>query len=434
MNNKLSRRQFLGSSCALGAGFALPQIVPACVFGKGAEVAPSDTITMGFIGVGGMGVDNMRQFLGLENCRVLAVCDTYVDRQQRAKDIVDSKYGNKDCAVYGDWREVIARDDIDAVMIASQDHWHALMAVAAAEAGKDIYCEKPLGVAVEESKAIRDAARKHKRVFQTGTWQRSVERFQQACRPVRNGYIGDIHTVEVSVEGPDYQPKYKGPYDEQPVPEGFDWEMWRGPAAPEPYNFGRVEWPDWYLIFDYCNGFITNWGVHHLDIANWGCPRIGSESFELECDEVLRSEGFTDNSLSWRAEFRYADGFKMIFTDDGKLKRGCKFIGDEGWVHVTRPSISASSRSLLKVKLKDEDDKLTESTHHGRNFLECIATREDPVSHVDSAHTASILGMLADVAGRTKETLNWDSVAEKFVDNDGANAQLKRAMHNGWSL
>lgn len=434
MQKKMSRRQFLGTTCAVGAGIALPQIVPATALGKGGGVSPSNTLTLGCIGVGGMGLDNMHKLMGLENCRVLAVCDTYADRQQRAKDIVDDKYGNNDCAVYGDWREVIARDDIDAVMIAAQDHWHAPMAVAAAEAGKDMYCEKPLGVAVNESKAIRDAVRKHKRVFQTGTWQRSLENFQHACTLVRNGYIGRVHTVEVSVEGPRYQPKFKGPFAEQPVPEGFDWEMWRVPASPEPYNRGRVEWPDWYLIFDYCNGFITNWGVHHLDIANWGCPRIGTEPFELVCDEVIRSEGFTDNSLSWRAEFRYDDDFKMIFTDEDQMKLGCKFIGEEGWVHVDRSGIWAEPESLLKLSFQDSDEKLTESTHHGKNFLDCVMSREDPVSHVDAAHTASILGMLADIAGRTKETLRWDPQTERFVDNDGANAQLQRAMHNGWSL
>ncbi|HOH43694.1 MAG TPA: hypothetical protein PLZ53_11290, partial [Candidatus Hydrogenedentes bacterium] len=220
----------------------------------------------------------------------------------------------------------------------------------------------------------------------------------------------------------------------QPVPEGFDWEMWRGPASPEPYNRGGVEWPDWYLIFDYCVGFITNWGVHHLDIAHWGCPRIGQEPFELSCEEVIRTEGFTDNSLSWRAEFRYADGFKMIFTDEEKMKLGCKFIGEEGWVHVDRSGIWAEPDSLLTLPFKDSDERLTDSTHHGKNFLDCIATRKDPVSHVDAAHTASILGMLADIAGRTGETLRWDPALEQFINHDGANAQLKRAMHNGWSL
>lgn len=434
MKRKMNRRQFLGTACAVGAGFALPQIVPASVLGQSAAAAPSNTVALGCIGVGGMGLDNMHKLMSLDNCRVLAVCDVYKDRQERAKSIVDEKAGNSDCAVYGDWRELIARDDIDAVMIAAQDHWHALMAVEAARAGKDIYCEKPLGVSVQESQAIRDAVRKHGRVFQTGTWQRSLENFQRACTLVRNGYIGRVHTVEVSVEGPRYQPKYKGPYGMQPVPEGFDWEMWRGPASPEPYNRGRVEWPDWYLIFDYCVGFITNWGVHHLDIAHWGCPRIGQEPFDLSCEEVIRTEGFTDNSLSWRAEFRYADDFKMIFTDEEKMKLGCKFIGEEGWVHVDRSGIWAEPDSLLTLPFKDSDERLTDSTHHGKNFLDCIASRKDPVSHVDAAHTASILGMLADIAGRTGETLRWDPALEQFINHDGANAQLKRAMHNGWSL
>jgi len=188
-----------------------------------------------------MGTGNMKVFLGLPDCRVVAVCDAYEDRRRRAKELVDAQYGDTACKTYGDFRELIARKDIDALMIAPQDHWHALVATAAAKAGKDMYCEKPLGVSVEQGQHIRDAVRKAKRVFQTGTWQRSQGKFQQACRLARNGYLGKIHTVEVAAPGPSYRPGYKGPLDPQPVPPGFHWEMWRGPAETKPYNPGA--WP-----------------------------------------------------------------------------------------------------------------------------------------------------------------------------------------------
>jgi len=434
MKNTLNRRQFLAGSLAATAACTFPMIVPARAFGQDGAVAPSNRITLGCIGVGGMGTDNMKNFLGLPDCQVVAVCDAYADRRQRAKDIVDAQYGDTGCAMYGDFREVLARDDIDAVMIAVQDHWHALIATAAAKAGKDMYCEKPLGVSVEESRAIRDAVRGNKRVFQTGTWQRSLEKFQRACTLARNGYVGKIHTIEVATEGPTYRPKYKGSMDPEPVPEGFDWEMWRGPAPDKPYNPGRVAWPDWYLIFDYCTGFISNWGVHHLDIANWGCPRVGSDPFDLECKAVYRNEGFTDNVDSWNATFTYADGLKMVFTDNVQMKSGCKFIGDEGWVHVDRSGIWAEPESLLTVAYKDSDVRLTDSTNHGANLLQCIRSRKDPVSDVDAAHKASCLGMLADIAGRLEKKLKWDPQAERFAGDDEANAMLKRAMHNGWSL
>ncbi|MBX7256483.1 MAG: Gfo/Idh/MocA family oxidoreductase [Candidatus Hydrogenedentes bacterium] len=437
---KLTRRQFLKYSAATGAAAALPNIVPASVFGAEGTPAPSNRITLGCIGVGSMGTNNMGKFLDLDDCRVVAVCDTYEDRRQKAKQLVDERYGDTGCAMYGDFREVLAREDIDAVVITAQDHWHALMATAAVKAGKDMYCEKPLGVSVEQCRIIRDAVRGGKRVFQTGTWQRSLKDFQHACTLARNGYVGNIHTIEVSAPGAHYRPKYSGTLDPQPVPEGFDWNMWRGPAPDKPYNLGRVEWPDWYLIWDYCVGFIANWGVHHLDIANWGCPRVGQVPFEVECKADYRHESFTDNVNAWEGTFTYEDGLKLIFKDSSKFEEGdfkqagCCFIGDEGWVHVDRAGIWAAPESLLKVEFKDTDTKLTDSTNHGGNFLECVRSRKDPVSDVDAAHTASYMGMLADISARLEQKLKWDPKTERFIDNDKANSMLVRPMHNGWKL
>jgi predicted dehydrogenase len=430
----LHRRRFL-QQLAVSAG-TLGTCGPLVRSLRGAEsaTAPSDKITIGCIGVGGMGNGNMGVFLGLPDCRVVAVCDAYESRRQKAKQRVDDQYGDKGCAMYGDYRELLARQDIDAVMIAVQDHWHALIATAAAKAGKDMYCEKPLGVSVDEGRRIRDAVRQAKRVFQTGTWQRSQGKFQQACQLVRNGYLGRVHTVEVAAPGPEYRPSYKGSLDPQPVPPDFNWERWRGPAPNKPYNPGRVAWPDWYLIWDYCAGFITNWGVHHLDIANWGCPVIGTEAFEVECRATYRKEGFTDNVEGWDATFRYAGGLKMRFTDTPKQKPGARFIGEEGWVYVDRSGIGAEPASLLKVKLKPTDERLTDSTNHQDDFLRCVRSRRDPVSHVDAAHQASTLGLVADLAARVGQPLKWEPKVERFSANEEANKMLKRALHNGWSL
>ncbi len=429
----MNRLQFLCRSAA-GAVAVLPHIIPASALGAEGSVAPSEKITVGCIGVGSMGKTNMNSFLGLPDCRVVAVCDAYADRREEAKQIVDSKYEDTGCAMYADWRDVLAREDIDAVMIAVQDHWHALIATAAARAGKDMYCEKPLGVSVQESRRVREVVRETRRVFQTGTWQRSLEPFQRACTLARNGYVGRIHTVEVATEGPGYRPKYTGTLDPQPVPEGFDWEMWRGPAPAKPYNPGRVAWPDWYLIWDYCSGFICNWGVHHLDIANWGCPEIGDAPFELECSATYRNEGFTDNVDTWAATFTYASGLRMVFKDCEQQKSGCRFIGDEGWVHVDRSGIWAEPETLLTVPFKDSDSRLTDSTNHGGNLLACIRARKDPVSDVDAADKASVLGMLADIAARLNQKLRWDPKAGRFFENDEANAMLQRPLHNGWRL
>ena len=424
---RIARREFLKRSMAAAAAAGLPAL------GAGATAA-NDRITLGCIGVGGMGTQNMRNFLGLADCRVVAVCDAYEERRRKAKELVDSTYRDAGCGVYGDFREVIARDDIDAVVISVQDHWTALIATAAAKAGKDMYCEKPLGVSVGESRRIRNVVRETNRVFQTGTWQRSLGPFQRAARLARNGYLGHIHTLEVAAPGPVYRPKYDGPPDPQPVPEGFDWDMWQGPAPRNPYNPGRVAWPDWYLIWDYCAGFICNWGVHHLDIANWGCPRIGQQPFEVTCTADYRNEGFTDNVNGWDAIFTYPDGLKMIFKDSDKARPGCRFVGEEGWVHVDRAGIWAEPESLLELAFKDTDERLTDSTHHGDNFLECVRVRKDPVSDVDAAHVASILGLIADIAARSNQKLSWEPKAERFDNNDEANKLLQRAMHNGWTL
>ncbi len=434
MSRKQTRRTFVQQSVVSAAAVGVPAFVSSAASGQNPGTAPSNKITIGCIGVGGMGTGNMKVFLGLPDCRVVAVCDTYEDRRRRAKGLVDAQYGDTGCKMFADFRELIARKDIDALMIAPQDHWHALVATAAAKAGKDMYCEKPLGVSVEQGQKIRDAVRKAKRVFQTGTWQRSVGKFRHACELARNGYVGKIHTVEVAAPGPNYRPGYKGSLDPQPVPAGFDWEMWRGPAETKPYNPGRVAWPDWYLIWDYCTGFITNWGVHHLDIANWGCPAIGSESFEVECRATYRNEGFTDNVDGWDATFVYASGLKMHFTDDRQQKTGCRFLGDQGWVHVDRAGIWAEPESLLKVKLKPGELSLTDSDHHQDNFLHCVRSRKDPVSDVDAAHQASSLGLIADIAARLGRKLKWDAKQEQFTGNDEANRMLKRPMHNGWSL
>ena len=188
------------------------------------------------------------------------------------------------------------------------------------------------------------------------------------------------------------------------------------------------------MIWDYCAGFITNWGVHHLDIANWGCPTLGTEAFEVQCNATYRKEGFTDNINQWDATLDYTSGLKMIFKDDKQQKCGCRFVGDKGWVHIDRAGIWAEPDSLVKMKFKPDELQLTDAKHHQDNFLSCMRSRKDPVSDVDAAHIATSLGLITDIAGRLKQKLNWDPKKEQFVGNDEANKMLKRPMHNGWSL
>ena len=428
MNTPLNRRSFLKTSAGALAIGSLPNFLPA------AARDANDKIALGCIGMGDMGTGNTKNFLGLDDCRVVAVCDVQADRRAKAKQLVDEKYGDQGCAAYNDYREVLARPDIDAVMIATQDHWHAVIATAAAAAGKDLYCEKPMGISVEQGQKILAAVRQHRRVFQAGTWQRSQRKFRHACELVRNGYVGTLREIQVSTPGPQHQPKYTGSLDPQPAPEGFDWAMWRGPAPDQPFNPGRVAWPDWYLIWDYCAGFICNWGVHHLDIAHWGCPRIAQEPCEIECRAVYRRKGFTDNIETWHATFTFASGLKLTFTDPTKQKTGTRFIGDKGWFHVDRSGVWAEPATLLKQTVADSEIRLHASDHHGDDFLQSIRSRKDPVSDVHATHVASYLGLLAEIAARLETKLKWDPKQEKFIGNPEANARLSRPLHNGWKL
>jgi predicted dehydrogenase len=436
-SNGITRRRFVGTVAALAA----PCVVPSSVLGRGSAMAPSERVTLGFVGTGGRGTGVMKAFLSLDTSQVLAVCDIRRERRQAAARIVGQQYqasrsgSGKPCDDYNDFRDVLARDDIDAVAICPQDHWHGPIAVAAARAGKDMYCEKPLGVAVAEGQAIRDAVRRYGRIFQTGTQQRSDAKFRHAANLARFGYLGKVHTVEVAAPGPKYQPRHKGPATPQPVPDGFDYDMYVGPARMRPYTHYSIDWPGWYLTWDYCAGFIVNWGVHHLDIAHWGCPSISSQPCSVQCKSVYRTHPACDNISSWQAEFDYDDGLKMKFTDTGNpLPQGTKFIGDKGWVHVNRARITAEPASLLDVKMTADKPGLYESKHHQADFLDCVLKRRDPVAPVEAGFVASYLGMLAESAGRLQRTLHWDPGKEQFIDDAHANRLLIRPMRGPWRL
>lgn len=435
-NRKITRRSLLKRTATITTGvITLPYIVPSSALGGAGSIAPSERIVMGCIGTGGQGTSNTKAFLNNPAAQMVAVCDVAEARRQKVKDLIDKHYGDTGCSAYVDFRDLLARQDIDAVVIVTQDHWHALIAVAAARAGKDMYCEKPLGVSVAEGQAIRDAVKRYGRVFQTGTQQRSDRKFRFACELARNGYVGKIHTVKVAAPGPRYKRKYPKPPGAEPVPAGFDYEMYVGPAPMKPYNGGRWAWPDWYLIWDYCAGFIVNWGVHHLDIANWGCPAVGNEPAEIECKGSYRNDGLTDNINDWQAEFNYASGLRMTHTNtDNPNKQGCRFEGDKGWVHVNRQGIWAEPVSLLKVKLKPNDKSLGASRSHHGNFLDCVRSRRDPIAPVEAGHTASNLGLVPEIACRLRRKLKWDPIREQFADDREANQMLTRPMRSPWYL
>lgn len=439
-NAKTSRREFLERSAGIASAvLAVPCIVPASALGKDGRIAPSERIALGSIGVGSMGRGDMKGLMKDEAAQIVAVCDVFEDRREAARKVAEERYGKGSCAAYNDFRDLLAREDIDAVSITTQDHWHALIAVAAAKAGKDIYCQKPLGTTVEESQAIRDAVRRCGRVFQTGTQQRSDRSFRFARELARNGYLGKIHTIEVAAPGPKYQRRYQKPTTPEPIPAGFDFDMYQGPAKARPYNGGLWAWPDWYLIRDYCVGFIVNWGVHHLDIANWGCPTVTSEPCELEFKGSYRHDGLTDNINDWNGEFRFPSGLRMTYSDTGNpYEQGCKFIGDEGWVHVNRSRTTTEPKSLREIEIEVGGDKIRlagdNSLSHYQNFLDCVRSRKDPIAPVEAGHQASYLGMIAEISIRLGRGLRWDPKTETFSGDAEANALLSAPMREPWRL
>ncbi|MCI0698988.1 Gfo/Idh/MocA family oxidoreductase [candidate division KSB1 bacterium] len=429
----MNRRQFLKS--AFGAAMAAPYFIPTSVLGRNGTVAPSNRITIGCIGVGGMGTANMKSFLGNPNAQVLAVCDVDTEHRHEARAVVNKTYGNQDCAAYNDFHELLARDDIDAVMIATPDHWHGLIAVAAARARKDIYGEKPLAYTLAEGRAIVDAVQRYGVVWQTGSWQRSQRNFRFACELVRNGRLGEVHTVRVGLpQGNEIDHRGQQP---APVPAGFDYDLWLGPAPWTPYNPSRCHY-NFRWISDYSGGQITDWAGHHCDIANWGMNTESSAPVEIEGKGVFpkAEDGLFDTAESYYFECKYAEGFTLIVADEKQQPKGMgtHFLGSEGWLYIDRSGIEAHPRSILKSVIGPNEIHLYESTDHVGNFLDCVRSRAKTATPAEVAHHSIMIGHLGLVAIKLGRKVRWNLKAERFVNDPEADRMLSRPMRSPWSV
>ena len=432
MPHNVSRRSFLATAASAAA--AAPYIVPASALGRDGAVPPSDRIGVGSIGVGGRGSGHLRGMMHRADVQMLAVCDPIEAKRLGAKKTVEGHYARakpayKGCSAHADFRELVARDDIDAVVIASPENWHALHGATAVAAGKDVYGEKALTLTVEEGQKLCKAVRRYGRVFQIGTQQRSDRKFRFACELARNGYIGKLTRVEVGVPGGRALPNVAP----SPVPAGLDYEMWLGPAPFTPYNKIKCSF-NWYFIYDYCAGWIQSWGVHHCDIALWGAPALHASTLEVKGTATFPTDGIANTSITWRTEMTTPGGLIYSFSDNRHHPQGCRFIGEKGWVHVNRGGIRSEPASLLKVAIKPDEEHLYESNNHHGNFLECVRTRRDPVADVDAGHRATTISLIADIATRLGRTLKWDWKAERFINDDTANRMLRRSMRPPWSL
>jgi predicted dehydrogenase len=460
MSKHVTRRQFLRTSVAAGT-IALPYFVPGRVLGAERAVPPSEKIVMGAIGIGSMGYGHLRSFSARDDVRMAAVCDLRRKFRERSKRHVDQLYDNSDCVMYRDYRELLARSDIDAVYIATPDHWHVLPAIEAARNGKDVYLEKPIDVHVAAAQALREAVNQYGVVFQFGTQQRSGRNFRHACELVRNQRIGKLHTIIVgSVPGVALPNQ---PIQQAPDPDEFDYDFWLGPAPWTPYAHERAASRAegsvgyWMHIHDYGLGSLSGaWGIHHVDIAQWGNDSDDTGPVEIEGTAEIPNDGLCDTPTSWWVEHTYANGVRMVHATRDKTveqfpqfssKKGCHypgvgilFIGSDGWVIVSRGGIDASKgvRSLFsEAEKRDRTPSATRlpvSNDHRRNFLDCIKTRQRPVSPIEAAVRSDTVCHLEDIAIRLGRRLHWDPAQERFVKDDQANRLLTRPMRSPWQL
>ena len=438
MPAKMNRRKFLDRTVR-AASVVVPILIPASALGRSGRIAPSERVVMGSIGVGNMGFGDMNAFMSIPEVQVVAACDVKSTMRDRAKQAVDAHYGNTDCAVYNDFRELLARDDIDAVGIATLDSWHVVHALAAVRAGKDLYVEKPLGMSIDEIKVLRDAVHRYGRVFQFGTQQRSSAEFRQACEIARNGRLGRIHTIKVGVHAGAAERSGLRTYPPEPVPDWLDYDLWLGPAPRAPYTTARLVYPHWFHISDYSLGYVSGWGIHHIDIAQWGGGTERTGPVEVEGSATFPyDDALCDNPISWDTRMKYANGVKLIFTGDGPgftgVRHGITFEGTDGWVWVNRGGIEAEPESLLKDPFGPDDIRLPVSNFHQGDFVECVRSRKETISNIDVAVRSDTVCQLAWCAFQLGRKLRWDPDEEVFVNDPDANQRLIRPLRSPWRL
>lgn len=442
----ITRRGFLkrtGVAAGILAGF--PSIIPASALGANGAVAPSNRITLGFIGLGVEGREkNLKAFLWQPDAQVVALCDVDDERTHNAH-LAVQLYARREpistfrsCDTTRDWREIVARDDIDAVVISTPDHWHVLPAVAAAKAGKDVFCEKPVSLTVYEGRVLSDTMRRYGHVFQTASENRSRDGFSRACELVRNGRIGKLHTMRTLIyrgfgAEPGNSPVPYEPRDPpaEPVPPGFDYDMWLGQAPEAPYTPLRCH-GNYRYILDYSGGNLTDWGAHIIDIAQWGNGTDHTGPVSVEGRGVFPRTGLYNVARDWEIAFEYANGVKHICRSGGFSVR---FEGTEGWVEADWDTVKASSPQILESVIGPEEIHLRTCRHgEHRDFLNCVKSRQDTYAPAEIGHRTVTLGHIGNIAMILGRKLQWDPDTEQFLNDAQANRMLSRSMRSPWRL
>ena len=437
----ISRRDMLKLTAVAAAG---PLFLPRRLFG---EDAPSKKITVGCIGVGWQGGSNLGSFLGVGDCRVVAIADVDESHKDDAVKKVNEHYKNTDCKGYKDFRELLARTDIDAVCISTPDHWHGITAIASANAGKDIFCEKPLSHSFSEGVAMVDAVQRNKRIWQTGSWQRSQNFFRWAAELVQNGYVGKVTRVEVGL--PSGHSDFGGTGHDKPdgePPAGVDYDFWCGPAKKLPFNPCRFH-KNWRWNYNTGGGQLMDWIGHHCDIAHWGLanPKYGCGPDDAigpmevsSTAEFPAKDDVWNTATKFRIECKYPNDVEVVIAGGhGDIKSGTKWIGPNGWVHVDRGVFETSEKAWQEeIKNKEKDGKLDitlyKSPGHQQEFIDCVKSRKRTLTPVEIAHrsqTPGHLGYIASVVGRK---LKWDAAKQEIIGDAEATAMLSYAMRPPW--
>ena len=426
-NKKMTRRKFMAVSATAVAG---PLILPSLSFGK---ISPSNKINLAIIGCGGRSevlVDH--NFMTFEDVRIVAAVDPYKVKRDSMSERLNSHYGQNVCKSIEDYREIIDSDDIDGVIIATPDHWHAHLALAAAKAGKDMYVEKPLSVAMEWNWKLREVFNKSNVIFQYGTQQRSMVSARRAMELVHNNYIGEIKSVDVW--SPHLGEGLDGKSEEQLTPDGFNYDLFTGPSEKKPYTADRCTPDGSWHCYEHALGFIAGWGVHPLDICQWGLNTEYTSPVNYEGTGVLPdTDALWNTARRWDIQFTYANGIKARFMDQTTAEPvvksyhrafkedGTTFHGTDGWVSFSRGACymvqnGRWERNTLKLKLKDSDKRVYKSTNQMRNFVDCMRSRKQTINPLEPAIRVDTISHLADIVIRTGKSIKWDPEKEQMID------------------
>jgi len=436
--SQVNRRQFLRAATVAAVA---PMIVPRHVIAGSQVTPPSDRITIGHIGVGRMGGGHVSGFLKMPDARILAISDVRLETLERAQGAVNQRYGDSTCGAHPDFRELLARPDVDAVVIATGERWHPLVGIEAARRGKHIYCEKPLSVTLAEGLALREAVKKYGVVFQWGTQQRSSQYYRHTAELVRNGYVGDVRNIMIGSAGGG-PPKPEPPETLKDPPPGLNYDMWLGPSPYVPYSDVRVSLT-WLFIRDYGLGCLGGaWGIHDLDAAQFFLDTDETVPIEIE-GRARYYEDIRDVPYSWTVEQKYASGTTVIHMDLVTAKKRAKqfelgsmaslVTGSKGWIWVSRQGVRTEPASLADTVIGANEKRVIFSDDHKQNFLDAIRKKAQPISPITAAVHAETMCQQSDIAMQLQRKLRWDPKAERFINDEQANRMLSRAIRAPWS-